>query len=151
MRAALSLVLSLALTIPVWAQDAETPPVAEDEELSLPVFEAADINLDDFLWVTRPIVVFADTPRDPRFQDQIELLLQRPGPLLEREVVVIIDSDPSDETEVRQRLRPRGFSLVLLRRDGQVVMRKPNARDVRSIVRAIDNLPMRIEELSTQR
>ena len=30
--------------------------------------DATGLSLDEFLWVARPIVVFADTPADPRFQ-----------------------------------------------------------------------------------
>jgi hypothetical protein len=61
--------------------------------------------------------------------------------------VVVIDSDPDAESPVRQALRPRGFSMVIIQRDGHVALRKPNPWDVREIMRAIDNLPMRIEEM----
>jgi hypothetical protein len=61
--------------------------------------------------------------------------------------VVVIDSDPDAESPVRQALRPRGFSMVIIQRDGHVALRKPNPWDVREITRAIDNLPMRIEEM----
>jgi hypothetical protein len=29
--------------------------------------DAADLTLEEFQWVARPIIVFADTPADPRF------------------------------------------------------------------------------------
>lgn len=168
MRAVLSFILMLVLAVPTMAQQDTLSPEAEatdpapenaltpegqpeDEaappEEGLLVIDAAEVTLEDFLWVARPIVIFADTPRDPRFQDQIDLLLERPDPLIERDVVVIIDADPDAETEVRQALRPRGFSMVIIQRDGDVALRKPSPWDVRSIIRAIDNLPMRIEEM----
>ncbi|PIV72733.1 MAG: hypothetical protein COW55_15740 [Rhodobacteraceae bacterium CG17_big_fil_post_rev_8_21_14_2_50_65_11] len=148
MRAALSLILALALTAPAFAQE-DTPQTeaAEDAAPALLVVDASEVTLEEFRWVARPIIVFADTPRDPRFQDQIDLLLQRPGPLLERDIVVIVDSDPGARSDARQTLRPRGFSMVILQRDGAVALRKPTPWSVREIMRAIDNLPMRIDEM----
>lgn len=149
MRAVLSLMLALTLALPGAAQQADSPAEAE---VALPVLQIIDavesgVTLDELMWVSRPIVVFADTDRDPRFQDQIDLLLERPAPLLERDVVIVIDADPDAESPIRQALRPRGFSLVIIQRDGRVALRKPNPWDVREIMRAIDNLPMRIEEM----
>lgn len=148
MRAVLPLIIALSLALPAVAQDTETAPVAEDSPAPELLFlDAAETTLDEHLWASRPIVVFADTPRDPRFQDQLDLLRERPGPLFERDVVVIFDADPDAESSIRQALRPRGFSLVIIQRDGRVALRKPTPWDVREITRAIDNLPMRIEEM----
>ena len=146
MRHALTLILALGLSLPATAQ--ETTPEPEPEEApALVVLDAADTTLEDHLWVSRPIVIFADTPRDPRFQDQLDMLLARPEPLIERDVIVILDADPDARSEVRLALRPRGFSMVILQRDGRVALRKPTPWDVREIMRAIDNLPLRLEEL----
>ena len=148
MRAVLSLITALSLALPAMAQDTETPPVAEESPAAeLLILDAAETTLDEHLWASRPIVVFADTPRDPRFQDQLDLLMERPDPLVERDVVVIFDADPDANSEIRQALRPRGFSLVIIQRDGRVALRKPTPWDVREITRAIDNLPMRVEEM----
>ncbi len=43
-------------------------------------------TLDEFQWQNRLVVVFADTPRDPAFIRQIELLADRPEALAERDV-----------------------------------------------------------------
>ncbi len=110
-------------------------------------FEAADVSLDDLLWTRRPIVVFADTPADPRFQKQLELLLERPDELIARDVVIIVDSDPKARTEIRTRLRPRGFMLTLIAKDGRVNLRKPFPWDVREIAHAIDKWPIRQQEI----
>ncbi|QBY01040.1 DUF4174 domain-containing protein [Rhodophyticola sp. CCM32] len=107
---------------------------------------AIGLELDDFLWVARPIVVFADTDADPRFREQMALLAARPDPLLERDVVIIFDTDPDAGSDIRRALRPRGFALVLMDKDGTVNLRRPSPRDVREITRAIDNMPIRIEE-----
>lgn len=123
-------------------------PDAEIEAVNpLEPREAGDVTLEQFLWVARPIIVFADTPADPRFIEQMQLLAARPDPLLERDVVIIVDTDPSARTAIRTALRPRGFSLVVLQKDGNVGFRRPSPRDVREITRGIDNFSFRQEEL----
>ena len=109
--------------------------------------DAADVTLEEFLWVARPIIVFADTPADPRFIEQMQLLAARPDPLLERDAVIIIDTDPTARSAIRTELRPRGFSLVVMQKDGSVGFRRPSPRDVREIIRGIDNFSFRQEEL----
>jgi hypothetical protein len=129
------------------AQSEAAPAVVAPELPVLEVLEAANVALADLRWLKRPVVVFADTPADPAFQMQMRLLEAAPEPLAERDVVVIIDTDPKAKTEVRQKLRPRGFSLVLMDKDGAVTLRKPLPWDVREITRAIDKMPLRREEI----
>ncbi len=111
------------------------------------IFSADEINLDDFLWLKRPLIVFADTPADPRFIEQMGYLTERFAVLDERDVVVITDTDPGARSAIRQRLRPRGFGLVLIGKDGVIHLRKPAPWQVREITRTIDKLPVRQQEL----
>ena len=115
------------------------------------VLSAVDVDLDDFLWIARPVVVFADTPADPAFQQQVKFLAARMDALAERDVVVLTDTDPDALSEVRRKLRPRGFMLAILGKDGGVKMRKPFPWDVREITRAIDKFPLRKQELRDAR
>jgi hypothetical protein len=101
----------------------------------------------EFLWLKRPIVVFADSPNDPAFAKQMELLAENPQALAERDVVVITDTTPKPVSFFRKKLRPRGFSLVLLDKDGEVELRKPRPWDVREITRAIDKFPLARQEI----
>lgn len=114
-------------------------------------FEASEVNLADFQWRARPVVVFADTPADPAFQRQVELLAARLDDLIERDVVVILDADPSSRSELREQLRPRGFMLAIIGKDGGVKLRKPFPWDVREITRSIDKMPMRQQEIRDRR
>ncbi|MGG7643860.1 DUF4174 domain-containing protein [Rhodovulum sp. YNF3179] len=129
--------------------DATAPAAAEDAD-TLPIFPAEEVTLDEFRWISRPIVVFADTPADPRYQEQMELLAREPELLVERDVVIITDTAPDTLSDARERLRPRGFMLALLAKDGTVNLRKPFPWDIREITRAIDKMPMRQEELRRQ-
>jgi len=122
-------------------------PDARDAADPMAPRDAAGLDLDEFLWRARPIIVFADTPADPRFVEQLELLAERPAPLLERDVIVLTDTDPAARSAVRARLRPRGFALVVMQKDGGVGIRRPSPRDVREIVRAIDKFSLRQEEV----
>jgi hypothetical protein len=137
------LVLSCFLPLAAAAQDAPAPAFG-------PV-DAAGVTLDEFLWLKRPIVVFADTPNDPAFQRQMQRINADLAPLEERDVVILTDTDPAARTEVRQRLRPRGFSLVLMDKDGEVKRRNPAPWGVRDITHAIDRFPLRRQEMLEQR
>lgn len=111
------------------------------------VFDAAEVDLDDLVYIARPLIVFANTANDPRFDEQMEYLLERIDQLVERDVIIIVDTDPDAETSVRQTLRPRNFSLVLIAKDGRVAFRKPFPWEVREITRSIDKMPIRQQEL----
>lgn len=111
------------------------------------ILKGAEINLDDFLWINRPIVVLADSPGDPRFVEQMRLLREQLPDLKDRDVVVITDTEPSQKTDLRQKLRPRGFMLVLIGKDGGIKLRKPSPWNVREISRIIDKMPMRRQEM----
>jgi hypothetical protein len=91
--------------------------------------------------------VFADSPNDPRFNEQMELLAARANDLAERDVVVMIDTAPSANSALRKKLRPRGFMLSLIGKDSGIKLRKPFPWDVRELSRAIDKMPVRKREI----
>lgn len=126
-------------------------PVDQWREDPRVVFESTDVSLDDFLWEARPLVVFADSPFDPAFQEQVDLLMGRIDDLARRDVVVITDTDPAAMSDIRRQLRPRGFMLALINKEGAVALRKPFPWDVREITRSIDKMPLRQQELRERR
>ena len=115
------------------------------------VFNAADVDLSQFQWVARPILVFADSPLDPAFQTQMDNLTSEIEEIIERDVVIITDTDPSGASDIRIEFRPRGFQMVLLGKDGARVLRKPFPYDVRELSRSIDKQPIRQREISENR
>ncbi|KMW56118.1 Methylmalonyl-CoA epimerase [Candidatus Rhodobacter oscarellae] len=138
------------LAAPAVAQDEDTAaPASAEVEVAEGIgpLDAADVTLEEFLWINRPVVVFADTPADPRFQEQVELLLARTADLVERDVVIITDTDPAARSDIRTKLRPRGFQLALIGKDGGVKLRKPSPWDVRELSRVIDKMPLRQREM----
>ncbi len=137
---------ALCLTSAAWAADDPA-----DAVLPGSILEAQDLSLETFLWVARPLVVFADTPADPRLQQQLDMLRAEIDLLAERDVVVLIDADPDAGGEIRAKLRPRGFQLVLIGKDGGVKLRKPFPYSVRELTRTIDKMPMRQQEVRDRR
>ncbi len=123
-----------------------TQPVAP-----LAVLEASEANLSEFKWKKRPVIVFADSKDDPAFIEQIELLSDRADDLNERDVVVIVDTSPEVKSAIRLKMRPRGFMLTLVGKDGRVKLRKPFPWDVREITRSIDKMPMRQREIREEK
>lgn len=135
------------------------PAVADEEQTVLErweadpatVFDGSEINLDDLQWTLRAVVVFADTPNDPRFRQQFDLLMADVDRLIERDVIIITDTDPAAMSDVRTTLRPRGYMLALLSKDGRVALRKPEPWSVRELSRSIDKMPLRQQEINDRR
>lgn len=140
-----------AETAPDPVTEVVNEPVAEAADApALPIVDSADVTLDDFLWVKRPIVVFADAAADPRFVEQIRFLEADIEELLLRDVVVMTDTDRKSGSALRKKLRPRGFMLALIDKDGEVKLRKPAPWTVREITRSIDKWPTRQQEIREQ-
>ncbi|MEX0350497.1 MAG: DUF4174 domain-containing protein [Paracoccaceae bacterium] len=145
MKRTLALVFAILIPFAATATDGSEP-----DEAGM-IRTADDSDLSEFLWTNRPIVVFADTEADPRYQQQIDMLMAEEGMLTDRDVVVLTDTDPSNPSELRRKLRPRGFQLVIIGKDGGVRLRKPFPWSVREISRSIDKMPLRQRELREQR
>lgn len=141
---ALSLMMAPALAT---AEDALSRWEADRTQ----IFDAADVDLDSLIWQVRPLMVFATSPNDPQFQQQMDLLTARPDELAERDVMIIVDTDPAARTDVRLKLRPRAFMLALIGKDGQIKLRKPAPWDVRELSRSIDKMPLREQEVRDRR
>ncbi|WP_122076705.1 DUF4174 domain-containing protein [Pseudophaeobacter sp. EL27] len=146
MKPILALVLSsflpLALVSSAQAAEPETPALVQPGE---------EADLASFLWHKRPIVVFADSPEDPRFKEQLARLTSEAEALLERDVVVLTDTTPNPASALRKQLRPRGFMLVLVGKDGGVKLRKPHPWTVRELSRSIDKFQDRLQEVEDRR
>ena len=145
----LALVFAAFVPFGAFAQDplpTATAAVVKDAAAFAPL-EAANHTLDEFLWLNRVLIVFADSPNDPAFRTQMQHLSRECPALVERDVVVIVDTAPATPSPIRRQLRPRGFSLVWVDRDGGVRFRKPLPWTVREISQAIDRSPLRRQEM----
>ena len=153
MKPLIHIVFAALFTTGAFAQTATEDTVEEliEDVSEMTPKDIVEINLNDFIWQKRPIVVFADSDQDPRFREQLELLAARPDALEARDVVILTDTNPNELSDLRRKLRPRGFMLVLIGKDGGVKLRKPFPWSVRELSRSIDKMPLRLEELRSQR
>jgi len=108
-------------------------------------------NITGFEWAQRPIVIFANSDKDPNFISQMEFLSQDIKALKERDIVVLVDTNPSIPSALRKKLRPHGFAFILIGKDGQVKLRKPSPWNIREIARVIDKMPIRQQEITRKR
>lgn len=133
--------IALFAAMPAWATDAQ-----DDAEPSI-IVTVTDEELSQFLWTKRPLVVFSDSANDPRFIEQMRMIESDLHALELRDVVVLVDTDPAARSPLRQELRPRGFALVIIGKDGASRIRKPAPWSVREISRSIDKMPARLQEI----
>jgi hypothetical protein len=131
-----TLALGLA-ALPFAASDA-----ALADEVPFAAVPANQVVEVDHLFLRRPVIIFADSPADPAFVRQMELLTRYHAELAARDVILITDTDPANPSALRKRLRPRGFSLVLMDKDWKQSIRKPLPWDGREIVNSIDKMPI---------
>ncbi|SUZ30910.1 hypothetical protein ROE7235_00640 [Roseibaca ekhonensis] len=119
-------------------------PVDEEELLFL---DARAIDVREYVWNHRLVVVMADTADNPQFGRQLEELRARAEEFLIRDVVVIFDANPEDESPLRQVLRPNGFMTAIIDKDGEVKARRPAVRSGRELMAVIDKFPLRRQEI----
>ena len=132
-----------------WAEAHPEVTILSSDELLM--IEAPGATLEDFRWTARALVVFADSENDPRFIQQMEYIAQDVIELAERDVIVVVDTDPAARSAIRLDLRPNGFTLVLVGKDGFKYLSKPLPWDVREISRSLDQMPLRKQELKDSR
>lgn len=131
----------------VIAREAPATPDAAPQTDAAQVFFGPEGEPADWRWKARLVVVFADTPENPAFLGQMRALEGGVAQLLDRDAVVVTDTNPAAASAWRRALRPEGFSLVLIDKDGTVMLRKPVPWDMREISRAIDRFPLRRQEM----
>ena len=128
------------------AEEVEDPSI---EIIDVLLEESRTMKVDQFKWLNRLLIVFSDSPNDPRFGEQMQNLQQSQHQLIERDLLVLVDTNPVINSTLRKKYRPRGFVILLISKDGVVVLRKPVAWDVRELSNAIDKLPIRQQEMHT--
>ena len=127
----------LALAIPAFSLSA-----GADEAPAFAPVPASEVVEADLIFLRRPVIIFADSPNDPAFLQQMELLKRYYAELDARDVILITDTDPANPSALRKKLRPRGFSVVLMDKDWKPMIRKPLPWEGREIVNSIDKMPI---------
>lgn len=126
---------------------------------------AGAAELSDYLWVSRPLLVFAPTDSDPRLVETVRRIEASRCDFADRDMVLgLIVADGASTlggqavgTEQARRLLSQfgiganSFSAVLIGKDGGEKYRVNGVPDLASIYGVIDGMPMRQREMGADR
>ena len=119
-------------------------------------------ELSDYLWQSRPLLVFAPSEGDPRLDETMRRIEASRCDFVNRDMVLgrivtegtsTLDGDVVDTTQA-QRLASEfgigasGFSVVLIGKDGGEKLRVNDVPDLQTVYAVIDGMPMRGRETS---
>ena len=130
------------------ADSQEEPADSQEEVVELQKIDVSDgtfgqFDIDGYKWQKRLFIILAESPNDPRFVEQMQYFEGAEQFLVERDVVVLWDTNPGAASALRRKFRPRDFVILLVGKDGTVFLRKPTPWNVRELSNAIDKLPIR--------
>ena len=123
---------------------------------------ATAAELSDYLWQSRPLLVFAPTDSDPRLLETMRRIESSRCDFADRDMVhgrIVTDGTSTldgnmVDTNQAQRLRSEfgiganSFSVVLIGKDGGEKLRVDDIPDLEAIYAVIDGMPMRGNEMS---
>jgi hypothetical protein len=138
------------------------PSVPEDAAIDTPPL--TEIDMDDYLWKNRPLLVFGPSDSDPRYQTQLDEFEGRRTELDDRDIVLLalpaggrpsVDERPlavSAVSSLRQRYEvpADNFAVILIGKDGGVKLREDEPVAARQVFDLIDSMPMRQAEMRRQ-
>jgi hypothetical protein len=130
---------------------------------SFPSGTAVAAELGDYLWTSRPLLLFAPSDGDPRLVDTVQRIQSSRCDVVDRDMVigVVVNSGVSSldgqavGADQAQRLRDRyaidadAFTVVLIGKDGGEKLRVNQVPDLRTIYAVIDGMPMRNREANS--
>ena len=129
---------------------------------SLPAGSArVDIDLEEFRWKSRLIVLTASSPEDQIFVEQKTLLASQEEGILERDLRIIevfqngqgkIDQEQLSPESVSRllkslKVRKEEFRIFLIGKDGTVKLHSDKPVTAAEIFSLIDSMPMRQREM----
>lgn len=105
-------------------------------------------SLSAYKGEARPVLIFAPDAQHPDFKDQLAELREARSGLMERDIIVLTDTDPDAHGKLRSGLAVDGFEIVLVGKDGTVKLREHRPLTARVLFDTIDAMPMRQREAS---
>jgi hypothetical protein len=115
--------------------------------LSLSIMNAK--NLDDLRWKERVVLIYAPEGSEKELARQQELLRSHGAEMVARDVTQIVLRNGAENAKLvdRFKLSGRGFTLLLIGKDGGEKLRSHEVVAPERICRLIDSMPMRQEEM----
>ena len=123
---------------------------------------AAAAELSDYLWQSRPLLVFAPTGNDPRLVETMRRIEASRCDFADRDMVLgrivadgtstldgnVVDTDQAQRLRSEFGIGATGFSVVLIGKDGGEKLRVNDVPELPAIYAVIDDMPMRGSEMS---
>jgi hypothetical protein len=123
---------------------------------------AVAAELGDYLWKSRPLVLFAPTDNDPRLAETLDRIDASRCDVVDRDMVIGVVVAEGNSTldgqaigfEEAQRLKNRyaigenAYTVLLIGKDGGEKLRLNEVPDLGAIFAVIDGMPMRSREAS---
>lgn len=131
--------------------------------LPLLSFSQVTMNMDlsDYQWKNRLVLLFSPTTTNDRYQQQVEKFKNRSNGFNERDLKVFhltrdgqaflsdhkIAASDVEQLLHRYRINPGRFTIVLIGKDGTEKLRQNTPLQVEKLFRIIDAMPMRQREM----
>ncbi|MFM9033529.1 MAG: DUF4174 domain-containing protein [Mycobacterium sp.] len=123
---------------------------------------AAAAELSDYLWESRPLLVFAPTGDDPRLVETVRRIEATRCDFADRDMVLglivtdgtgtlggqVIDAGQAQRLASEFGVGANSFSVLLIGKDGGEKLRVDDVPDLRAVYTVIDGMPMRGREMS---
>ncbi len=130
-------------------------------EMSSSTTDPIDLNLSDYRWENRIILLFARDGADEQYHHQIELFKSEKAGMTDRDLMVVsvftdeyshlngerITDGSADQIRNRYRDEPGAFTFILLGKDGGVKIRASEVVEIDKLFGRIDSMPMRQREM----
>jgi len=107
-------------------------------------------DLSSYKWKKRVVLVFTSLSSNLEYQLQIKTLDAAKPQLQERDVVVLVDTNAGEFTDLRKAFLPDDFLFVLIGKDGTVKYKSTKPVSVDQLTSLIDAMPMRRREIKQQ-
>ena len=122
---------------------------------------ASAVTLEDYLWRSRPLLLFAPSSNDPRLVEVLARIDSSRCEFADRDMVVgvvvaegdssldgrRVDADQSRRLGERFAIGPDAFAAVLIGKDGGEKWRADDVPDLEHVYAVIDGMPMRSREV----
>ncbi|MFY9336381.1 MAG: DUF4174 domain-containing protein [Mycobacterium sp.] len=122
---------------------------------------ATAAELGDYLWQSRPLLVFAPNGNDPRLTETMRRIEATRCDFADRDMVLgrivtdgtstldgqVLDTNQAQRLSSQFGIGATGFSVVLIGKDGGEKLRVNDIPDLQAIYAVIDGMPMRGREM----
>lgn len=123
---------------------------------------AVAAELSDYLWQSRPLLLFAPTDSDPRLVETMRRIEASRCDFADRDMVLgrilaegtstlggeVVSTDQARRLSAEFGIGANSFSAVLIGKDGGEKLRVNDVPDLQAIYAVIDGMPMRGREMN---